>query len=219
MAYTREQICNMAMTMLRSSGTILDISNPTTTAEKAFNFWYDNVKNEVLRYADYRDSVKRATITNDPDAPEDFTYKYKWQLPADCVKFLGIGRLSDYNKFGYVIENKYLCLKHGYRIIREEGGKEIRDLDIRYVYNIDEADMSDDFAKLLSYALAACPGISRVLTDSDTVIANCVAFYEAQRQMFSQNNKQETRPMIIRDKGRFGRVGNRWASPYKIEAE
>ena len=59
MAYTIEKICTMALNRLKATGSVLDVQNPTTQAEKVFNTWYWNVKNRVLRYSDYRDAIMR----------------------------------------------------------------------------------------------------------------------------------------------------------------
>ena len=213
MAYSIEQICTMALNRLKATGSVLDVQNPTTQAEKVFNTWYWNVKNRVLRYSDYRDAITRATITNDPDAPEDFTYTKKWKLPEDCVKFLGVGNLQQYDQYGYVLESGWLCLRYGYKVVQDpDSDKEVYDLNIRYIRDIAEADMSDDFALLLAAELAAEPGIATPLADSDARIQRCQAEAEVAKKTFMSANKQENRPIIIRRSGRFGR---RYTDPHK----
>lgn len=206
MSYTIEKICTMALNRLKATGSILDVQNPTTTEEKVFNTWYWNVKNRVLRYSDYKDAIIRTTITNDPDAPADFTYSKKWKLPTNCVKFLGVGNLQQYADYGYVIENKYLCIKNGYKIVQDPNSQtEVYDLNIRYIYDIPESEMTDDFATLLAAELAAEPGIATPLADSDARIQRCLAEAEIAKRTFMSANKQENKPIIKRTSGRWGR--------------
>lgn len=213
MAYTIEKICTMALNRLKATGSVLDVQNPTTQAEKVFNTWYWNVKNRVLRYSDYRDAIMRATITNDPDAPADFTYSKKWRLPENCVKFLGVGNLQQYADYGYVLENKYLCLKTGFKAVQDPNQQtEVYDINIRYIRDIPEAEMSDDFALLLAAELAAEPGIATPLADSDARIQRCAAEAEIAKKTFMSANKQENKPIILRGSTRWGR---RYVDPKK----
>ena len=180
----------MALAFLNSGGTIQSLSNPQTAAEKAFATFYTEIKHKTLRYALKHTAICRRTLQKDPNAPVDFTYKEKWKIPEDCVKFLGVGGIGEDWHNNYVLEGGYICVT---------GSRSTMDglLDIRYIRDIPESEMPDDFALLLAHELAACMGIARRITDNNDTIALANQALIAYRREYKKNNTEEIRPAII----------------------
>ena len=192
MASTKIEICNMAMGILATGGTVQNIDEPQTAQEKVFATYYNSIKHKTLRYALKHTAIVRKTLLRDDSAPEDFTYKAKWKIPEDCVKFLGVGGIPDAWKNHYVLEGGYICPSWPYN----PDGKE---LDVRYIRDIPETEMPDDFVLLLAHELAAFDGVARQLTDNNQNIALAKTSLADYRREYKKNNAEEILPAIINE--------------------
>ena len=192
MASTKIEICEMALGILAAGGTVQNLDDPQTAYEKVFSKYYDTIKHKTLRYALKHTAIVRKTLLRDESAPEDFTYKAKWKIPEDCVKFLGIGGIPDAWKNNYVLEGGYICPSWPYN-------PDARELDVRYVRDIPENEMPDDFVLLLAHELAAFTGIARQLTDNNESLALAQAALVAYRREYKKNNAEEILPSIINE--------------------
>lgn len=191
MASTKIEICEMALGILAAGGTLQNIDDPQTTYERVFAKYYDTIKHKTMRYALKHTAIVRTTLLRDDNAPQDFTYKSKWKIPNDCVKFLGVGGIPDAWKNNYVLEGGYICPSWP--------AENQTELDVRYVRDVDESEMPADFVLLLAHELAAFVGIARQLTDNNDVLALAKAALIEYRREYKKNNAEEILPTVINE--------------------
>lgn len=192
MASTKIEICEMALGILAAGGTVQNIDNPETAYEKVFAKYYPTIKHKTLRYALKHTAIVRKTLLRDENAPEDYTFKAKWKIPEDCIKFLGIGGIPDAWKNNYVLEGGYICPSW-------PNATESNELDVRYIRDIPESEMPDDFVLLLAHELAAFTGIARQLTDNNESLALAQAALVSYRREYKKNNAEEILPAVINE--------------------
>lgn len=140
---TQTDICNYALSKVGNSRKTVNIDNPTSAEDKACALWYDNCRLVALRTGLFNFAVKRAILPLPVEHTPEFGWKYKFKLPQDCIKFLGIG--SPMDDYDYDIEGNYILTDYDF------DGK----MPIRYIYDCKETTEFDSlFIKYLSTLLA-----------------------------------------------------------------
>lgn len=82
-------ICNRALSDIGTRTQISQFNDGSTEGEQC-GLWYDNTKQDLLRAAPWGFARRQLPLTllaqyNDPSVP--FPWLYKYQYPADCIKF------------------------------------------------------------------------------------------------------------------------------------
>lgn len=150
MSYSKSAICNIALQELDHKGTVTNIDLGQDPLDIIFRAHFDRVRRQSLREMSPNFARSRKNIPVLEKAPE-FGYPYAYQIPTECLKFLGIGEI--YQKTDdYVLEN----VDGLYCVLTEQN--ENGSLPLRYVidvenYNIYTDDFIFYFAKQLALAV------------------------------------------------------------------
>jgi hypothetical protein len=101
---TQVEICNMALGLLGAEN-ITSINDNTKEAKTCLTY-YANTKLHLLRSHNWNFAMKRASVTGVTGVL--FEYKYKIQLPADCLRIVSFYDYTDTFKEegGYVLLNQ-----------------------------------------------------------------------------------------------------------------
>lgn len=142
---SKVSICNMALGHLGNFGTVDNIDVPTTDKERTFALWYDISRQTLLKlmmpnFSLTRKSVAALTTT------VAFGYTTAYNLPADCLKVLGIGNIDEKGDFVYSVEANLILTNDEW----PDG------LELRYIK--DEKDVnkwSPEFKMSMSWYLAS----------------------------------------------------------------
>ena len=113
---TKIDICNHALLKIGASNIAsLDVDqntdNATVQSAKLCNILFDQALEEVLRTYRWNSALKRATLSRLTETPA-FRWKYKYQLPNDCVRVLNVYDESEAydDRTEYVVEGRtILC--------------------------------------------------------------------------------------------------------------
>lgn len=135
---TKISICSNAA-LLVGAAPIANPTDNTTAARLTFNL-YDHVRDDLLRAHPWNFATKRVKLSPLTSQPA-YGYLYEYNLPADCLRVLGID---------------YPLVSSDFRI---EGGRVLANtnsLNLRYVFkNEDVATWSPDFVAVVTYTLAS----------------------------------------------------------------
>ena len=143
MSYSKNDVCNLALSCMGNRGSVENIDNPKKQEEIAFSKWFDISRRSALRqlmpsFARKRDVWAMADFT------PSFGYAYAYKVRSDCVRVLGLGNLYE-KKNDYSVEGGYLLTNRHH----PEG------LPVRYVEDIlDPSLYTDDFILLWAWILA-----------------------------------------------------------------
>ncbi len=130
------EIAAMAMVLL-GQPPIIDIDDTSVPNAVKCKAALPITRDAMLREYPWAFAIARIDLTADVSAPV-FGYSYKFQLPADCLRVLGV---SD-NSTPYVIEGQYLFA-------------DVDAISVRYVQRVIAAGMFDSlFTECLAIRLA-----------------------------------------------------------------
>lgn len=81
----KTKIANLALTHIRSQGTVENIETEVTPEALNTNLWYDEARLQALQDFDFGFARKRLTLaTHAVDPPAEWAFRF--QYPADCVQ-------------------------------------------------------------------------------------------------------------------------------------
>lgn len=189
---SKADICNLALSHLGQKGTVSDIETPTTDIERTFLLHYNNAKDSLLKLAmpNFALARKRTARVTDFAADDEYGYKYAYQRPADMLKLLGIGNISD-KQNDYVVEGDYIYSDELYA----DGAY------IRYIKDVEDVSKySGEFKALLGLYLAI--QVCMPITQSQSKAQLLKAEFEEAKITVSAMAAQENRP-ILRSTSRF----------------
>ncbi len=131
-----EQICSDALAQL-GQRPITDITDTTNPHAILCNSVYYIARDSLLSEFMWSFAIRRVALAVDVTAP-DFGYTYRFQLPADCLRVIGV----DSREYKYVIE-------YGYLLSNQET------LYLKYIARIEEPGRFDPlFAEALGARIA-----------------------------------------------------------------
>lgn len=183
---TKSEICNLALSRLGDKGSVENIDNPTTQAEKSFNKWYNITRRSALRKLMPSFARVRKRWAKSNFLP-DFGYSFAYDYRSDCVKVLGIGNMDNPDN-DYVVEGGHILTNSNY----DDG------LPVRYVEDVvDIARYDETFIEVFSLMLAY--NVAPEITESanrlqyiENTLTNKIAEVIA-------IGSQENKPIIIKN--------------------
>ena len=194
MAWTKSEICNMALSNLGLANNVTDIDDPETQTEKIFSQYYQLVLNKTLKrerpqFAIYDESVP-ATLFSDG------TYHY--MVPSYALEVLRVdGRTQ-----GWTIE-------HGEFMFIDWMPKKdaTSNIEIKYVRAIDDTGLfTDEWVSLFSWELAAyCCGR---LTQDTAMLQLAATGAQGARQEYQTINLRSAKPRL-KTQGKFNSIWRR----------
>lgn len=128
-------ICNSALIKLGAEP--IDDLSENTKAAKLCASQYPRIKARVLKNHPWKFAVKRDTLTANGNVPI-YEYEQEFDLPADMIRLLGI---EDGDFLRFQLEGTKLLAN-------------VQEINIKYIHDVDEADMPQDFQEVLAYGLA-----------------------------------------------------------------
>lgn len=146
-------ICNIALTMLGQSRSILSLDEDSKAA-RTFSALWDSTLEEVLRGHPWNFATKRIVCPALLTAPA-FGYDFTYQLPSDCVRVLLVGE-GDSDTVDYEIE--------GRTIVTDEAP-----CKLKYTARVTDTGLFDSIFTVIlaarlafyaAYAITAQPGAS-----------------------------------------------------------
>lgn len=172
-------ICNSALIKLGAEP--IESMGEASKGAKLCSAQYPKIKARVLKNHPWKFAIKRDTISANGSTPL-YEYEQEFDLPADHIRLLDIDN-SRILKFQV----------EGTKILAN-----VEELNIKYVYDVDEADMPEDFAEIISYALAAdiCFALLQDSNYKEMIIAE---YEEYLRQARSWNAMQGTPQDLVDD--------------------
>lgn len=147
---TKISICSNAA-LLVGAAPIANPTDNTTAARLTFNL-FDLVRDDLLRSHPWNFATRRVRLSPLTSKPA-YGYLYEYNLPADCLRILGVDYPLTSSDFRY------------------EGGLILTNTDslnLRYVFkNEDVASWSPDFVSVVTHTLASL--IAYPIAKSDTL--------------------------------------------------
>lgn len=143
-------IANAALTKI-GAATISDFTDDSVEG-RVIAARYESVRDAELRRHKWRFSIKRVEIAADATAPA-FGYGYRYILPSDCLRILGVGDYSpgwDHDDYRDGHDRAMYSLESGY-ILTDYGPP----LKLRYIARVTSTGQFDTaFAEALGSRLA-----------------------------------------------------------------
>lgn len=191
-AYTRADICNMALSNLGLANNVVSLDNPTAQTEKIFAQYYDLVmvkllKRERPQFAIYEESLP-ATVW------ADGTYHY--MVPSYALEVLFVNDFST----GWTIE-------HGELMIGQIPPSQGNTVEIKYLRLIEDTGLYPaEWVELLSWELAAyCCGR---LTQDTAMLQLAAQGAAAARKEYQTINLRSAKPRL-KTQAKFNAVWRR----------
>lgn len=157
MASSAVEICNEALALV-GAAPITSLSQQTTEA-RLLNQLYTPTRDQLLTSHPWNFATKRVALSADPTPPA-FGFAYRFALPSDCLRVLGVDLYSDDQ---WKIENGYLLCDSSA-------------VSIKYISKITtEATFSINFCEALAYKLAS--KIAYPLVQSSTLAKSLFDLY------------------------------------------
>lgn len=181
---SKVELCNKAGFMLGDHVRVSNIDNPVSQTEQVFAAVYENDRQELLRdmmpnFAQTRRLVARENIT------PPFGFKYAYRMPADCVKFLGLGQIQD-RAVNETVEGGIIYTDEEY----DTGAP------LRFVLDFEDvSQMTPDFKQVLSYKLAQ--SVCLALTQNRALFQIISQQFEDLRKSSMAMSAQENLPKRI----------------------
>jgi hypothetical protein len=179
-AYTRADICNMALSNLGLANNVVSLDDPTAQTEKIFAQYYDLVmvkllKRERPQFAIYEESLP-ATVW------ADGTYHY--MVPSYALEVLFVNDFST----GWTIE-------HGELMIGQIPPSQGNTVEIKYLRLIEDTGLYPaEWVELLSWELAAyCCGR---LTQDSQMLQLAAQGAAAARKEYQTINLRSAKPRL-----------------------
>lgn len=163
MGTTRTEIFNGTAVKLGVEG----VSSDTETSDQAIAFRdaYPDAKDAALEMYGWPFATKRKVLAQASPAPP-FGFEYKYPIPADCVRILGVWDGVQWSEDIVWVE------ENGFYLTDEDT------FSIRYTSNnITEAIFGFMFAQTLQYQLAALTALK--LKNSRTIMENMITLAES----------------------------------------
>lgn len=146
---TKVSICNRALASLGVRNRIASMSEDSEPARKC-NLILDSIIEEVLRAYPWNCATDRASLAQSSASPA-FGYAYKYALPNDCLRVIGM----EYEDSEYKIEGRFLLTDE-------------TEANIIYIKKIDDVNTLDILCRAaISARLAAELAIP--LTNSNSI--------------------------------------------------
>jgi hypothetical protein len=191
-AYTRADICNMALSNLGLANNVVSLDDPTAQTEKIFAQYYDLVmvkllKRERPQFAIYEESLP-ATVW------ADGTYHY--MVPSYALEVLFVNDFST----GWTIE-------HGELMIGQIPPSQGNTVEIKYLRLIEDTGLYPaEWVELLSWELAAyCCGR---LTQDSQMLQLAAQGAAAARKEYQTINLRSAKPRL-KTQAKFNAVWRR----------
>lgn len=191
-AYTRADICNMALSNLGLANNVVSLDDPTAQTEKIFAQYYDLVmvkllKRERPQFAIYEESLP-ATVW------ADGTYHY--MVPSYALEVLFVNDFSA----GWTIE-------HGELMIGQIPPSQNDTVEIKYLRLIEDTGLYPaEWVELLSWELAAyCCGR---LTQDSQMLQLAAQGAAAARKEYQTINLRSAKPRL-KTQAKFNAVWRR----------
>jgi hypothetical protein len=144
MVNTKNELCNLAVSLIGNYGTISDIDSPTNDKERILSQWYDICRRLCLKILIPSFARERQLVAQ-LETAKDFGYTKAWQLPSNCLRVLGLGNLEDKGRYIYTIEDN--------KIFTEDAWAS--GVQVRFIKDVtDVTKMSDEFKMTLAAYLA-----------------------------------------------------------------
>lgn len=179
-AFTKSDICNMALSNLGLANNVVDIDDPHEQTEKIFHQYYDLVVVKVLKrerpqFAIYDENLP-ATIWNDN------TYHY--MVPSYALEIMQVNGRTQ----GWTVEHGEILLDCGMPVV----GDNIR---IKYLRHIEDTGLyTAEWVELLSWELATyCAGR---LTQDSAMLQLAAQGAQAARQEYQTINLRSAKPKL-----------------------
>lgn len=183
-------ICNLALGHLGNDGTVDNIDVPTKDHERTFALWYDISRQTLLKLMMPNFSLARKSVA-ELVTTIPFGYAKAYQIPADCLKVLGLGNIDEKGDFSYSVEGGVI-----YTDDEWDSGLELRYIkDEKIVTN-----WSPEFKMTFSLYLAAKTCIA--ITKDRNKLKDVLAQLPGELAMLTGLNAQEN-PPIRKSSSRF----------------
>jgi hypothetical protein len=144
-ATSPEEVCNLALDLLRQNEKVEDLSDPQSDTESLAARWYDTTRRSVLRSFPWNFARTRRTLSLNGTAPS-FGYANAYNLPADYLELVFVG--ENYNED---YETEY-AVESGQILIDNDGGASLNICYIKDVTTVGNFDAL--FLDLLTAELA-----------------------------------------------------------------
>lgn len=144
MVSSKNEICNMGLSLQGNYGTVTDIDTPRNDKEKAYAKWYPTCLDMALKLVMPNFALAREIVAQDLTTPA-FGYAYRYAKPSGCLKVLGIGNVDE-KQNNYAVEGQWIISDEDY----EDG------MEVRYIQRItDVAQYTPEFVLMFAKHLAA----------------------------------------------------------------
>lgn len=194
MAWTKSEICNMALSNLGLANDVTDIDDPTTHTEKIFAQYYQLVLNKVLKRERPQFAIYDETVT--PTIFSDGTYHY--MVPSYALALVRINGETQ----GWTVE-------HGEIIFIDYLPKRdaLENIEIKYVRAIEDTGLfTEEFVELLSWELAAyCCGR---LTQDTGMLQLAATGCQGARAEYQTINLRSAKPRL-KTQSKFNKIWRR----------
>lgn len=109
---SKNDICNLTLDILGNADTVTNIDIPSNQKEVVFKLWYDITRQNTLKQMMPNFALDRRIVALTNYVPA-FGYAYAYEYPADCLKLLGIGGVSEKTN-DYAVEGGYILTNESY---------------------------------------------------------------------------------------------------------
>lgn len=193
MPYTKVQICNMALSNVGLHNIVVDIDNPTNSAEKCFNQYYDLVLHKVLKRERPQFALYDETLA--PVAFADGTLHYV--IPSYALEIVKINGQTE----GWTIEHGEIMMLTSLPPMANAT------LNIKYLRDITDTGLfTDEFIELLAWELIGyCCGR---LTQDSAMLQLAAAGAQGARKEYQTINLRSVKPRL-KTKSKFDAMWRR----------
>lgn len=184
MVSSKNEICNMALSLQGNYGTVTDIDAPRNDKEKAYAKWYDTCLDMALKLVMPNFALAREIVAKDVSTPA-FGYAYNYAKPTNCLKVLGIGNIDE-KENNYAVEGSWIMSDEDY----DDG------MEVRYIKRItDVAAYTSEFVLIFAKHLAAYTAME--VTQDASKAKLFMDSLTAEMSIASGMNAQENRPIRL----------------------
>jgi len=182
---SKVDLCNMAQGLLGNfDSSIMDIDNPTTSAEDVYALWYDISRQTFLKLTMPNFSIGRKVVAQIAGSPP-YPFTYQYEYPKDCLKLQGIGAVED-KVNNYTVEDNRIYTD----ILYEDG------MPIRYIKDVtDVTSMSPEFKMVFAMFLATQTVME--ITQDSSKLNMLINLLPERMSTLSGVNAQENMPIRI----------------------